>query len=256
MSRILLTTITLFLVSQPLSAQEESSSIYNARSLVNREWACSYTATQKDYNSKSTQHAGRYTTNYQPSNYPTYQSSSSTILSLKPGDSWGEGKAWILKVTDNGSNQNQIKYEAWKGFYYFYGDGDDEDNLILKIGFVRKYDGQKQQDRISWTLDTRYEKKGARIDIPLDEQTVPSNRISLSVIGGFFVDSKGRPTIRRYEPSGFLENLIGEGDIQDLYSTEFIELGKTIEMNDSSAATILVSTGLGESLPTGCKLHD
>ena len=264
MLRATLTTITLLIASQSLFAQEKKFSFYNARSLVNREWSCTYTMTKKDYSKKSNQYAStrtynrrtrRYTTKYKPTPNPTYKSTSSTILSLKSGNSWGKGKAWILKVTQNGSNKNQTTYEAWKGFYSFYGDGDDEDNLILSLGFVRKYSGRKQQNRISWTLDTRYEKKGADLHIPLDEKTVPHKRVTLSVVKGYFVDSKGQRTILRDEPYGILQKLSGQGDIKTVYSTGFIGLGESVEMNDSSASTILSSTVLGKSLPTGCRLH-
>ena len=255
MLRMTLTTITLLLASQSLIVQAKEFTFYNASSLANREWACRYTMTHKIDNRTYDPNTGRYKTNYRSGGQQTYKSTTSTILSLKPGNSWDAGKAWILKVTHNRDNNNETKFEAWKGFYHFYGDGNDADNLILKIGFVRKYDGDKNNHRISWKLDTDFDKKGARIDIPLDEQTVPSKRVSLSVVKGYFVDSKGNQTLLRDEPYGILEKLAGRGSIRTVYSTEFIDLGESIEMSDSSAATILRSTGLGNSLPTGCRLH-
>lgn len=264
MTRILLTTIVLLTTSQSLFAEEGKSIIHNGTSLVNRDWASISTTTYKIDTRRSQQYASnrtsnpfsrRYRTNYRAPATQTYQSTTSTILSLKPGDSWSKGKAWLLKVTKNGSNKNQTTYKAWKGFYTFYGDGDDEDNLILKVGFVRKYSGEQNRGRISWSFDSHYEKQGARIDIPLDDQTVPSKRISLSVVKGFFVDSKGNQTIKRSEPYGILERISGKGSIEELYSIDFWSKGSTVELNDSSAATILSSTGLGKSPPTGCRLH-
>lgn len=264
MPRKLLTMFVLLIITQPLMAQGKSHTLYNARSLVDREWACTYTITKKDYTKRSSTYASnsrrsrqsRRTTGYRPPQYPSYQATVSTVLSLKPADNWDQGKAWILKVTQNGGGKNRIQYEAWKGFYHFYADSEDDDNLILQLGFVRKYDGVKSFSQISWTLDADYEKKGAQVDIPLDEQSVPRRQITLSAVKGFFVDSKGRPTLRRDEPYGFLEKLSGKGRIMDVYSTGFIGLGKTVTLNDSSVATLLKSSGLGQSLPTGCRLHN
>ncbi|QDT27873.1 hypothetical protein Enr10x_32080 [Gimesia panareensis] len=259
MTRLLLTTATFLFASQSLIAFAESDLIYNARSLIDREWACSYKITHTDYNrstlADNDHSTRRRTTRYGASQPSNYISTVSTILSLKPGEKWDEGKAWILKATENDGNTNRTTYQSWKGYYQFLGDPDDDENLVLRLGFTRQYSGKKRLSGITWSLDTRYEKKGADIFIPLDGRTVPQNRITLSVVEGFFVDSQGEPTIVRHEPYGFLQKLSGVGDIKTVYSTGFIGLGDTVVMRDVLVEELLKSTGLLNSLPTGCKLH-
>ncbi|QDT45183.1 hypothetical protein Pan241w_53020 [Gimesia alba] len=259
MSRFFFITVVFSFASQSLIAFAESKPIYNARSLVDRDWACAYSITHTDYNrstfADNDQSTNRRTTRYGASQPSKYNSTVSTILSLKPVEAWDEGKAWILKATENDGNTNQTTYESWKGFYQFLGDPDDDENLVLRLGFTRKYSGKKSLNGITWSLDTRYEKKGADIFIPLDGRTVPKNRITLSVVEGFFVNSQGEPTIVRHEPYGFLQKLSGVGDIKTVYSTGFIGLGDTVVMKDVPVEVLLKSTGLLNSLPTGCKLH-
>tara|TARA_R110002111_G_scaffold164386_3_gene230568 strand:+ start:21425 stop:22213 length:789 start_codon:yes stop_codon:yes gene_type:complete len=259
MPRFIFTVVAFLFASQSLIAFAESEPIYNAMSLVDRDWACAYSITHTDYN-RSTfadngQSTSRRTTRYGASQPSKYNSTVSTVLSLKPGENWDEGKAWILKATENDGNTNQTTYESWKGYYQFLGDPDDDENLILRVGFTRKYSGKKSLNGITWSLDTRYEKKGAYIYIPLDGRTVPQNRITLSLTEGFFVNSQGEPTIVRDEPYGFLQKLSGQGDIKRVHSMGFIGMGDTVVMKDAPVEVILKSTGLLNSLPTGCKLH-
>ena len=169
MSRILLTTISLLFVSQSLSAQEQGGIIYNARSLTDREWAYCFTSRQKDYNSQPIRYTSskKYdkktgkTIDCQSPVYPTYKMTSSIILSLKPKNSWEAGSSWVMKVTQNRNNKNQVTLEAWSGIYDFYADGNNKENLILNLACTKKYIGRKTRNEISWRLDTSYEKKGS-----------------------------------------------------------------------------------------------
>jgi len=250
---------TLFLMGALTFAAGGDTGIDNAQSLVDREWGQLQTITKHQTSGRgySTGSRSRRSSRYRGFTPRTtaYTAQKATLLSLRPGDQWSQGKAWIITAEKNPENLGATAYQAFKGVYTFYNDPQDRDNLILQIGFTRKYTGNASGERIVWNLDSGYEKRGARIDIPLEERMVPFGEITFSVVSGFFVDSSGQRTIRRYEPSGFLERLSGIGQIKKVRNTEFVGLGETLQLKERGVANLFKTFGLDQSPPPSFKPH-
>ena len=151
------------------------------------------------------------------------------VLSLRPGEKWHKGTAWFFK--EQASNTT-----VWKGSYTLSHRAKD-DTLLISIGFSRKYALERRQANQNgkWQLDPRYEPKGMVLELALENRTIPSKEITLSVTDSFFVDQNGDPTTRRDEPYGLIQKLKGQGDVRTAY-LDVVKLGTIITLQQEEDA--------------------
>jgi hypothetical protein len=197
-----------------IGADPQRTAIYNGSSLVNRDWTAVTTSQSKN----------RYGS-------PT-QSATFTVLSLRSGDRWDSGKAWVFRIPESGTP------EAFKGYYTLYSDSEDEDNIIVSLRMTRRYTGSGAGSGIVWDLDSKWQPTGVDADLPIAERTVPKN-VTLTARQAFYVDSRGNRTRKYYKPSGFVDTLLHSGEEDVPYRVDFLRLNDTFQLNDQYAASAL-----------------
>ncbi|MEX1096268.1 MAG: hypothetical protein WED34_09480 [Planctomycetales bacterium] len=196
-------------------AEPGTTTIYNARSLVDRDWMAVVSGESTSANSRVPQ-----------------QTATRLILSLRPGERWDDGKAWVLRIPPAGAPQ------VWKGYFTFRADANDEDNLILSLRITRKYHGQYVGEQLQWELDSDWEPTGVYADIPLIDSTVPK-QLTISSRRAFYVDAKGNFTRRSYRPSGLIDAILNGGEEETPYEADFLPLDSTHKFTSADVAATL-----------------
>ncbi|MFV0446236.1 MAG: tetratricopeptide repeat protein [Planctomycetaceae bacterium] len=164
------------------------------------------------------------------------------MLSLRPSEkSYAEGTAWLWVMTKATDYENPtarfprvdytVNLEVYKGTYVLLTRKGETDSIILRVAFTRTYRSPLDDDRVQWTMNTRYLPEGADFILNLDDSgRIPEQEVTLSLERFFYVDNEGREMIRRYEPSTFTERLIGEGSVKTLRRVQFASAGESIRM--------------------------
>lgn len=169
-------------------AQPKSMIVYDATSLIDREWTDITLGTKSSETKESDFQFQR-------------------ILSLHRSARWDQGTAWLIDATEYPAKPQDNRYHAWKGTYHFYGDRlDDDDTLLLQLAFPRMYDGTPTKNGIEWGVSSQYarsNRSGVVIEIPLDARKVRQHNVTAFVSKTFFVDQDGRRETR-YSSGGFL----------------------------------------------------
>ena len=162
------------------------------------------------------------------------------VLSLRPGEKWNKGTAWFFTELTSTSS-------AWKGDYSLSYRAKD-DTLLISIGFSRKYALERRQANQNgkWQLDPRYEPKGMVLELALENKTIPTKEITVSVTDSFFSDENGNPITRRSAPYGLIQKLQGQGDVRKVY-LDCVQQGATLTLQQEEDAF----DGEPGSLPPG-----
>lgn len=177
------------------------------------------------------------------------------VMSLRQGDSWHTGNAWIFTASTKSNQGDADSFTALKGNYQFLRPASDEDNLIvLKLKFQRQYDGQRGKDGIDWTMKTKFDPFGADVEIPLnDGNVVPSDKLQLSFTRAFFIDAKGNEVTRQNEPYGLKEHIFGAGE-KRVRSFKFASIGETVKVRPNQDA--LARLGFKSDPPPGFQVRE
>lgn len=176
------------------------------------------------------------------------------VLSLeRDKETYTKGKVWLIshgqRFVDEGPYRRNVRHvwaRAYKGYYKFFTDPNDEENLILRLSMTKRYDFSD-----GWDLQIGFEKHGCYLDMPITDDKIPDDPI-LVTTDAFWSDAKGTPYIRREERGGLLGKL-GATEVWDCYQCEFISLGTTLRTKKKDIATTL-KTLFGEKLPPGFKV--
>lgn len=225
--------------------QGKTRSIGNARTLIDRDWA------ELGQVKKTT---------YQNGKNVEYTTNRADILSMREAEKWSKGTAWIISTEEagkytsssSGTNSPSDRYSAWKGVYTVYNHPDDEEAILLSLGFTKRYVGRDEGGRISWDLDTDFEPTGIDVEIPLDGDSVPSGEIVMTPTRAYYVDSKGEETIKRGKPRKLLDKLLGEGPVRQPYSVDFWPVGDTRKM---TKLEVVPTMKIVKSPPPGFKVR-
>ena len=196
------------------AADPQGSPLENTDVLVDRDWVAVYAEDAPD-------RTGR-----------TVRQQSRLVLSLRSGESWESGKAWIFRFPQSGPPQ------AWKGFYTVYNDQDDEDNVVVSLRMTRKYTGRVTPTGVEWDLENRWKPIGVYADLPVTERTIPDS-LSLTARSAFYVDAKGEPTRRYHEPDGLVDALVNGRQENVPSRADFLSKGTTFQFTDRGAADLL-----------------
>jgi hypothetical protein len=203
------------------SAQPRDRVVYNARPVITADWSCS----------KRIESPGGARGGYHTPYDRTY------ILSLRPGANWDGGTVWLLRsdssyATEYGMVPAQIA--AWKGYYNIQFDPDERDVIKLKVGLTRKFRGRERQGAIEWEVEQSYRPQGARLDTPLENDTVTTDPLVFSFIYTIAVDPAGKE-VARQAPA----------------SVDFLQRGDVLKMKPADPARLLIA----RSPPPGFSLR-
>lgn len=190
-------------------ADPQGPPLENAQSLTDRDWVASYAV--EEY--------GRF---------GRMQQRTQIVFSLRSGEAWSSGKAWVFHVPQSGVPQ------AWKGFYTIYNDPNDDDNVIVSLRMTRKYTGRVTAKGIEWDLEGRWKPVGMNADLPITDRTIP-DELSLTPRTAFYVDPKGEPTRRYYEPDGLVDALVNGRQEAIPSRADFLPRGTTYQFADEGA---------------------
>ncbi len=144
---------------------------------------------------------------------------------------WTRGTVWKIQCRDSAGS---FSAAAFKGFYHIRH-RDEQDVLVVSLGFTRKYQTNgpsSAMSNASWSLDTRFLPQGGHFILTLEPgNRVPETALEFSFEQAFYCDDQGRETVLRYSPSTLSERISGWGSIRTLRSPEFGTLGETWELS-------------------------
>lgn len=134
------------------------------------------------------------------------------LLQQKSAQDTDGGTVWILE--EHRAERRPFDREplavcswrAWKGTYRINVDADDDELLHLNLLLLRRFNGHSHRlDRarptpVEWEVDTGFECKAIRVNIPLIDRAVPERKIQMKVAAAVCVDKQGHQTQERSLP--------------------------------------------------------
>lgn len=204
-------------------ADAESKTINNVTSLTDNDWSTWYEWEESDPGNQGKAFLG-----------DTFRT-----LSLRPSEKWDSGVAWFISIRHVATYERTTKVSdefhgrAYKGFYAIRLHPTDEDVVVIRVGFTKKYVCTERFNpgkmRFSWELERSFRPEGADLLLTLENgDTVPRDSIEVSVDRGYYVDASGGETTLHYEPDTLMERLAGKGQVRKLRYLDFQKLGATI----------------------------
>jgi len=143
------------------------------------------------------------------------------VLSLRPGKRIETGEAWLFDFDGH-------RPRAWQGVYEFSRTVEKSEKVAnLKIAFTRDYTLKPFDDRQEWLTNYVFEPKGMVLDIPLDDDAIPTETVEFSVRRGFPADKKGRDIGKPPSPTSYFDRIVSGEKPMEL---PFAKIGDTYRL--------------------------